>query len=139
MFNQSSAASGGLIWDSLGSYVVGFSVKLGNCLIIHAELCGAYYGLMLAFSQGYCMIHLEMDSKSVTMMCKEGVVPHHPCYSLVQVILRLLDDDWEVEISHILRQANNTADCFAKAGHNYDTRIVYYQSSFFYFYFLFCK
>lgn len=61
-------------------------------------------------------------------MCKEGVMSQHPCFSLVQAILRLTEEDWQVEITHILRQGNNAADCFAKAGHNHDIGVVYYHS-----------
>ncbi|KAK9035794.1 hypothetical protein V6N11_077823 [Hibiscus sabdariffa] len=46
------ASCGGLIRDDGGSWLVGFSKRIGICSILEAELWGIYEGLLAAWSIG---------------------------------------------------------------------------------------
>ncbi|CAA0811235.1 Polynucleotidyl transferase- ribonuclease H-like superfamily protein [Striga hermonthica] len=57
--------AGGLIRDEHGSWKGGFTVKLGACSIMAAELWGLYRGLALAWDLGFRQVEAEVDNKSV--------------------------------------------------------------------------
>jgi hypothetical protein len=60
-------------------------------------------------------MELYIDSTSIMNVIKNGVTSSSMGYSLVKSIRKLLDEEWEVKISHSYREANQcTYGCFGK-------------------------
>ncbi|KAI5347912.1 hypothetical protein L3X38_000799 [Prunus dulcis] len=52
----------GLLRDSYGSWIKGFSVNLGNGSIIESELWGIFWGLNMTWDAGFRMVEIECDA-----------------------------------------------------------------------------
>src|SRR3954465_8524944 len=53
------AFAGGLIQDSQGHWIAGFTFNIGKYSILHADLWAIYEGLKLAWQHGYQQIEIE--------------------------------------------------------------------------------
>lgn len=110
------AACGGILRDHQGRFLAGYSVKLGNCSILKAELWGMLHGIKIAKDRGYNKVLLESDSEVAIGLLNKGCRPHHPCSPLVHEILQVVGQDQNFHWRHVYREANSTADSFAKNG-----------------------
>ena len=68
----------GLLRDDIGQYVAGFAVNLGFCPITVAEIWVAFYGLHLAWQEGYKQVILELDSSATVALILKDLDDHHP-------------------------------------------------------------
>ncbi|KAF7811879.1 putative ribonuclease H-like domain-containing protein [Senna tora] len=77
--SSNNIAAGGLIRDSNGNWVMGFSKFLGGGTILYAELWAIVYGLDLAYSAGGSKIVVESDSLSAIALIIDLNTPvsHH--------------------------------------------------------------
>ncbi|KAF7836240.1 cytosolic sulfotransferase 15-like [Senna tora] len=107
------ASCGGVIRDHEGRFLLGFTKNLGYCDVISAELWGIKMGLEVAWEMGARKIVIEMDSTYAHQLVLSRVQELHPCLSLVNAIHQILARQWEVQIVHVLREANRVADFFA--------------------------
>ncbi|CAN1170716.1 Putative ribonuclease H protein At1g65750 [Linum perenne] len=71
-------------------------MNLGICSITKAEIRGALEGIKRAWEAGYRKVEIQLDS---------------------QAAIAILNDNWEVDIKHIYREANYAADHLASRGH----------------------
>lgn len=111
--NPGNAGMGGLIRDASGCWLEGFSVFLGISSNIVAELWAILKGLQLAWDRGYKQVILESDSKAgLSLIADAEVVSTH--FNLVKQIRDMMHRNWECELKHIWREANNCADWLAK-------------------------
>nr|KYP30980.1 Retrovirus-related Pol polyprotein LINE-1 [Cajanus cajan] len=111
------AACGGVLRDCLGKFIFGFAGKIGTCSVLQAELWAIFHGLRIIKEmnlKGNFLI--ESDSEIAVKLLNEGCSREHPCYSLVNHIVRVAGEIQNLECSHILREANQVADRFAKHG-----------------------
>ncbi|CAL8995807.1 unnamed protein product, partial [Prunus brigantina] len=69
---------GGLLRDSCGSWIKGFSVNLGYGSIIEAELWGLFWGLNMAWDAGFHMVEIKCDATPVVALLKSLIVSTHP-------------------------------------------------------------
>jgi len=81
---------GGILRQSDGMWIKGFSCKSGACDALHAEMWGLYLGLDLTLSEGLSHVIVESDLKVLIDMdtnnCKiNGTIP-----SLVRSIQEIL-------------------------------------------------
>jgi len=88
--NGEHAGCDGLLRQSNGTWIKGFSRKIGACDALHAEMWGLYLGLDMTWREGISHLIVESDSKvlidMVTNNCKiNGTIP-----SLVQRIQQIL-------------------------------------------------
>ncbi|KAL9386971.1 hypothetical protein Peur_020095 [Populus x canadensis] len=60
--NPGCAGAGGLIRESMGSWIKGFAINTGICSSVRAEFWAAITGLELAWDLGLHQIILESDS-----------------------------------------------------------------------------
>jgi ribonuclease HI len=107
------AGCGGILRQSDGRWIKGFSRKIGACDALHAEMWGLYLGLDMAWSEGLSHVIIESDSKvlidMVTNNCKiNGTIP-----SLVRRIQEILQRDWHTQVIHTWREGNRCADWLA--------------------------
>ncbi|GAU20014.1 hypothetical protein TSUD_273490 [Trifolium subterraneum] len=107
------AACGGVIRDDTGAWIGEVARNLGSCTVLMAELWGILTTLQMVWDKGYRYVSLESDSAIVVSLINKGCPPSHPYVSIVSLINRLKMKDWQVQISHIYRQANQVADWIA--------------------------
>lgn len=75
----------GVVRDDSGHFIFGFSVNLGSCTILAAELWGIFHGLKIAWSRGFMNIVVQSDSKNAINLLTNGCRTYHSCY--VQLLL----------------------------------------------------
>ncbi|CAN1274381.1 Putative ribonuclease H protein At1g65750 [Linum perenne] len=92
-------------------------VNLGRCSITRAELRGVIGGLTMAWDMGARRVMVQVDSQVAIALISEKGAPCHQHAGEVITIRKLLQRDWEVTISHIYREGNQTADYLADIGH----------------------
>jgi len=62
----SIAGCGGLLRNSDGRWLQGYSRKIGACDALSAEMWGMYFGMKLAWRQGFQ--HLKVESDSIMLV-----------------------------------------------------------------------
>jgi ribonuclease HI len=122
-----TAGCGGLIRNSEGQWLGGFSRNLGCCSAYLAELWGVYDGLCLARNIGVQKVKLHVDSSVVVQTLNNSTGGSIVGWRLIQEIRRLLTLDWEVKVSHSYREANTCADALANMGCDHDQGLRVYD------------
>jgi hypothetical protein len=84
--------------------------------ILFAEIMAIWHGLKLCWESGYRKVLCCSDTLLAVNLIKQGVATHHRFANEVHSIRQMLDNDWEVVISHTLREGNACADVLAKMG-----------------------
>ncbi|ONK56452.1 uncharacterized protein A4U43_C10F8860 [Asparagus officinalis] len=107
------ASARGLIRDSNGCWVKGFTLNIGHTDSLSAELSGVRAGLMLAKSLRLSKVMVELDSAIVVQFLKEGISHSHPMSIIARDALALISEGWVTEIRHIYREGNRCADSLA--------------------------
>ncbi|GAU24728.1 hypothetical protein TSUD_355570 [Trifolium subterraneum] len=100
----------GLLRNSDGNWLKGYSRKLGNCDALHAEMWSMYLGLDLARRVGIMHLHVESDSKVLIDMVTKKINSKGNLPTLVHHIRQLLDLNWQVQLSHTWREGNRSVD-----------------------------
>lgn len=59
--NRGFATAGGVIRDGEGRLCAGFSLNIGRCSTLLAELWGVYYGLVIAWERKIPQLDLVVD------------------------------------------------------------------------------
>ncbi|KAF7806654.1 ribonuclease H [Senna tora] len=113
--NPGKSGIGGLIRDSNGAMIAGFSVSIGFSDILYAELFAIKYGLELAWKKGCKKVICESDSRDA-LQSVEWATDVHIYRSMIKKIRELLGREWEVRLVHTLREGNQCADYLAKMG-----------------------
>ena len=127
--NPTKASAGGLIRDSLGSWIGGFTRKIGITHSMVAELWGLRDGLTLAKQLNIKKLYVETDAKAmVTLICNPTSIASHPCSSLIYDCRHLLQLFEEAHIHHIFREGNHCADLLAKEGASSNDNFILYSS-----------
>ncbi|CAL1375573.1 unnamed protein product [Linum trigynum] len=114
----SEAAGGGIIRDWMGKCMGAFVENLGVCTITRAEIMAAIRGLQMAWKNGYRKVLLQLDSTTAINILTSQDQIEHRYHNLVLQFQRLLQQNWEVKISHIYREGNKVADFLANKGHS---------------------
>jgi ribonuclease HI len=122
-----TAGCGGLIRNSFGQWMGGFSRNLGCCTAYIAELWGIYDGLCLARNMGVTKVQAHVDSKVVVQTLNSTNGGSVVGWRLVQEIRRLMALDWEIKVCHSYREANVCADALANMGCDHDPGLQIYN------------
>ncbi|KAL4331213.1 hypothetical protein AHAS_Ahas13G0477600 [Arachis hypogaea] len=89
-------------------------MNIGTCSAFKVELWGVLQGLKMAWDLGFKKATLETDSKAVLQtLQKKEETQNHP-EALVRSIGQILKRDWQLNIKHVYREANRSADWLAK-------------------------
>jgi ribonuclease HI len=110
------AGCGGVIRDRQGGWIRGFAKNVGRCNAFVAELWGVYEGLKCARSLGFNKVEVNIDATAVVHVLKTRQSHSLIGRTILHQIWKLLDGDWEVDISHSFREANRCADALATTG-----------------------
>jgi ribonuclease HI len=111
----------GPLCDSNENCLNSYARKIGSCDALHAEMWGMYIGVDMARRQGITHLQVESDSKvlvdMVTGKCNiNGNVP-----TLIRRIRDLKNMSWQVQINHIWREGNKSADWLANFSPSIDS------------------
>jgi ribonuclease HI len=125
--NNNVAGCGGLVRDREGDWLGGFAKYVGSSSAVVAEAWGVLEGLRYVWNKGFRKVELNVDSLALV-----NIIKNRTCHSAVggmimKHIWRMMDRDWEVEVSHIYREANKWADTLAKVGCNLDLEYLELQ------------
>jgi hypothetical protein len=74
------------------------------------------HGLTICWENEYRRINCLSDSLQAVNLIRSGVSPHRRFANEVFIICQILTRDWEVVLSHILREGNSYAIILAKMG-----------------------
>lgn len=86
--------AGGLIRNSSGEWLTGFSINLGICSVKIAELWGIYEGFLLAWNVGIRDIHVDVDGACAIQIITNGCNSVNDCYPLIRGIKELMSREW---------------------------------------------
>ncbi|KAI4324123.1 hypothetical protein L6164_023686 [Bauhinia variegata] len=100
------AAVGGLIRDSTGNWIKGFTN-------IHAEADALRLGLQLAWDVGIRNMEVNIDCKDLFHLLDANVAQHHKHGAPLSDIISILSWNWTVHISHAYIETNLYADKLA--------------------------
>ncbi|PNX81608.1 ribonuclease H [Trifolium pratense] len=124
---HTSAGCGGLLRNSEGQWLGGFSRNLGRCNAYIAELWGVHDGLCLARDKGAKKLKVYVDSSVVVHTLNSTTGGSVVGWRLIQEIRRLLALDWEIKVCHSYREANACADALANMGCDHGPGIRVYE------------
>jgi L1 cell adhesion molecule like protein len=124
---NSVAGCGGLLRNSNGQWLGGFSHHLGSCNAYLAELWGVLDGLKLAYDRGFKKIALHIDSYVVVQTLQSDKDGSVVGWRVIHEIKRLLAMEWEVRICHSYREANTCADALANLGCDHEPGMRVYE------------
>ncbi|KAH9666802.1 putative ribonuclease H protein [Citrus sinensis] len=116
--NDREAGAGGVIQDSVGHWISGFCMRIGESSVLMAELWGLYQGLILAWDVGIKRLLVEVDSLCITQIISKQVVVPNVFHALIVAVHELLSRNWQIAITHIYREANSAADFMANMAHS---------------------
>ncbi|KAH9728215.1 putative ribonuclease H protein [Citrus sinensis] len=95
------AGAGGWIRDFNGNWLMGFTVNLGMCSVLSAELWGLLHGLRVAWDHGYRRLQAGVDNKSIVHLLERAHPSANENTILVKAIQKLLARDWIVHMEHV--------------------------------------
>jgi ribonuclease HI len=125
--NNNQAGCGGIIRGNQGEWLGGFAKGVGDCSAFVAELWGVFEGLSLAKRMGFRKIELHIDSVAVVHVISARNTNNKSAWSLQLNIRKLLESDWEVQITYVYREANKCADALANEGCQLGREVVFYE------------
>ncbi|KAK8496066.1 hypothetical protein V6N12_032797 [Hibiscus sabdariffa] len=111
--SDGSVSCGGVICNSTGLWISGFSKFNGNCTTLDTEFWAIYESLECALNLNAENIVVESDNLEVVRsLLNNGA--RGPYSSLFTSIMNLLRYQWHVEFRHVFREGNRVSDALAK-------------------------
>ncbi|CAI0383552.1 unnamed protein product [Linum tenue] len=83
----------------------------------------------MAWKYGYRKVLLQLDSTTAINILTSQDQTEHRYHNLVLQFQRLLQQNWEVRVSHIYREGNKVADFLANKGHSASIGFHVFESS----------
>ena len=120
------AGVGGLLGDSNGTWVQGFSKPLGTAMVLMAELWALREGLRMARQLNIYYLMVNVDSSDVVKVYSSSSSSNRLTWPLVAECRDILQAFHQVQLSHCYREANHAADLVAKIGSSQREDFVYY-------------
>lgn len=107
---------GFIVRDTAGLVLSAQSRTVGYCSPLFVELWAVYYSLDWAWKNGYRNIILEIDSKLTYKTIKDTSRWQGKQRAWISKIDFFMQQDWQVKITHIFREANHFAHWLARKG-----------------------
>ena len=114
--NPGKAGGGGIIRDSQGNWIKGYSRSIGFTTSNIAELWALRDGLNLAIQLGLQQIEVELDAKVIVDLLNSNNNPNTAYSPLLSDCRLLLAGIPQVRVAHVFREANKCVDLLAKKG-----------------------
>ena len=121
--NPGVSGGGGVLRDSSGVAVFGFSTPFGELTCIQAEIRSLLVGVQQCLLRGFLRIQVEVDSLVlVNILLKKSRCPW-----IIQPEIAALEATQGVEwsVGHCYREANQAADALAKVGARSEDFVLY--------------
>nr|KYP50035.1 Putative ribonuclease H protein At1g65750 family [Cajanus cajan] len=101
-YNNSLASCGNVLRDSNRTFILAFSGMTGNCCVVQAELWTIFHGLQIIKDE-YLHYHIiiESDSYIAIQFLNDGCPLIHPCYSLLNQIVKMSGDFFELDCVYV--------------------------------------
>ncbi|KAH1065452.1 hypothetical protein J1N35_030439 [Gossypium stocksii] len=116
------AASGGVIQDFNGKWIMGSTRFLGVCSPFEAELWGILDGILILLNKGYRRAIIMTDNLEVAQNL-EDLDLEDSGITVLSRTQQILRSEGEWKIKHIARDLNLIADRLAKLGLNWKTSL----------------
>ena len=123
-----SAGGGGLIRDDRGSWVVGFSRRLGKANSLVAELWALRDGLLLCLQLNTPEIVIELDAKVIVEALNNPSFTNTVISPLIDDCKLLVSQMPHARIKHVFQEANLCADRLARLGCSQSLDFTLYSS-----------
>ncbi|KAK9990739.1 hypothetical protein SO802_025724 [Lithocarpus litseifolius] len=114
--NPGKAGGGGLIRNSDGVWIRGYSRSIGYTTSVMAELWALRDGLSLAIQLGIRNLVVELDAKVIVKMLNNADNSNKKFSPLLFDCRSLMARFTQVQVAHVFREANRCADYLAKNG-----------------------
>ncbi|XP_027103196.1 uncharacterized protein [Coffea arabica] len=112
--NPGISGGGGVLRDSSGALIFGFSIPLGELISLQAETRSLLYGVQQYLSRGFSRVQIEVDSLLLVNILRDKSRCPWRVRSKIESIQTVLRTGWSVE--HCYREANQVADALSKVG-----------------------
>ncbi|XP_071933890.1 uncharacterized protein [Coffea arabica] len=112
--NPGISGGGGVLRDSSGSLIFGFSIPLGELISLQTETRSLLYGVQQCLSRGFSRVQVEVDSLLLVNILRGKSRCPWRVRSKIESIQTVLRMGWSVE--HCYREANQVADALSKVG-----------------------
>lgn len=110
------ASAGGVFRDHAGSWIVGFTTKIGTTNSFIAELWGLREGLKIAIDRGFNKLIVETDSNAMVQALIKDTESRPETDTLIADCNFLMRKIHEVDLIHVYREGNHCADYLANMG-----------------------
>ncbi|XP_075659165.1 uncharacterized protein LOC142629055 [Castanea sativa] len=114
--NPGKADGGGLIRDSEGRCIRGYSRSIGHTTSVMAKLWALKDGLNLAIQLGIGYLEVELDAKVIVEMLKNSNSTNIKVSPLLLDCRSLIARFMQVRLAYVYREGNRCADLLAKNG-----------------------
>ena len=126
--NFELAGCGGLLRNTNGDWIKGYSYNIGSCNVLAAEMWGAIKGLKIAWSEGHRKVLLGIDSALAVKWINERLQPTSLMANLFARCFHLMGRNWEVRVVHIYREQNCATDFLASVAIQHGKGLVIYDA-----------
>lgn len=110
--NPGKAGGGGIIRNSHGHWVKGFSRSIGYTTSIIAEWWALRDGLTLAIQLGSQQLEIKLDAKVIVDLINSDSISNRVYTSLLHDCRLLPSQLQQVKVAHVFKEANKCADFF---------------------------
>ena len=125
--NPGIGGGGGILRDSTGLPMIGFSAYLGETTCLRAEACALLIGLQICIHNGFGNICVQSDSLVLIGIIQRRTQCPWKIRRYVNQIWQLLDDP--PRFTHCYREANTVADALSNVGISHpDKQIEIYDT-----------
>ena len=83
--------------------------------MLEAKLWAILYGLKLAWDARWRKVLLGLGLTLIVRLIKFAINKGHLLEKMLQSIKELTSRNWQIYISHILREGNEATDCYASS------------------------
>ncbi|XVF26661.1 hypothetical protein REPUB_Repub14bG0036800 [Reevesia pubescens] len=97
------ASAGGLIHDANGSWIIGFTYRIGNTSALGAELWGILQGLRLCWSRGFRKVEMKIDSLVAVSKIEVEISSFEVNGMILREIKDMLNRNWTCSITRVKR------------------------------------
>ncbi|MCI12539.1 ribonuclease H protein [Trifolium medium] len=87
-----------------------------------------YHALKIARASGYHRLFCYSDSQTMLDLVLKGYKNYHCYAAIIANIHDLLKLDWDISLSHTLREGNACVDFLAKLGLTNDTKLTVWEA-----------
>ena len=114
--NPGRAGGGGLIRNSDGVWIRGYSRSIGYTTSVMTELWALRDGLTLAIQLGIRNLEVKLDAKVIVEMLNNADSSNKKFSPLLLSCRSLMTSLSHIRVAHVFREANRCADYLAKNG-----------------------